>query len=45
MEDTVHYAVPGRMTEPLVHKLYVRPRVERIFDYRAESIKEIFGTR
>ena len=42
MEDTVHYAVPGGLAEPLVHKLFVRPRLVRIFDYRAESIKEIF---
>ena len=42
--DRVDYAVPGGpLAERLVHRLFVGPDVKRIFDYRQERLKEIFG--
>ena len=37
--DTVKYAVWGN---ELIGRLFVRPDIERIFDYRAERLDEIF---
>lgn len=39
--DHVHYAVPF---DRLLHKLVVRPDVERIFAYRTECLLRRFGT-
>jgi ligand-binding SRPBCC domain-containing protein len=36
--DTVHYGVPGGT---LVHSLFVRRDVERIFKYRHEILKQL----
>jgi ligand-binding SRPBCC domain-containing protein len=38
-EDIVEYAVPGGA---LVHKLFVAKDVKKIFQYRAEKLKELF---
>jgi len=38
--DHVEYAVPGGR---LVHTLLVRRDVEKIFDYRTEKLRELFG--
>ena len=38
--DRVEYAVPGG---PLVHRLFVRGDVERIFEYRSRKLREIFS--
>jgi len=43
MHDRVRYAVPGGPLEPLAHALFVGPQVRRIFDYRAEQIRRVFG--
>lgn len=43
MSDIVRYAVPGFVLSPLVHFLFVRPRLERIFSFREETILEYFG--
>jgi ligand-binding SRPBCC domain-containing protein len=40
MRDHVRYAVPFDF---LVHRLFVRRDVERIFAYRTESLRERFG--
>ena len=45
MTDVVRYAVPGFVLSPLVHFLFVRPRLEKIFSFREESILEYFGDR
>ena len=42
MTDEVRYAAPlGPISEPL----FVRPQVDRIFDYRSEVMRERFGSR
>jgi ligand-binding SRPBCC domain-containing protein len=41
VRDHVHYAVPFDL---LLHKVVVRPDVERIFAYRTECLLRRFGT-
>jgi ligand-binding SRPBCC domain-containing protein len=43
MRDRVDYAVPGGIIEPLVSRWLVTPDVERIFAYRREKMREMFG--
>lgn len=38
--DRVHYASPGGS---LIHRCFVRPDVQRIFQYRSEKLREIFA--
>ena len=42
IRDTVHYQVPGWFLAPLVHKFFVKQKVERIFEYREQTIKNLF---
>lgn len=42
MIDHVTYALPFGLLGELVHSLYVRRRLENIFDYRREKVKELF---
>ena len=39
IRDRVRYAVPGGA---LVHRLFVGPDLERVFNYRAQKLDEIF---
>jgi len=46
MHDEVRYALPVTLAGPareLVHALYVRPALERIFDYRRQVYTRLFG--
>jgi hypothetical protein len=48
LTDEVRYALPSLLAGPaggLVHALYVRPRLERIFDHRARVFARLFGGR
>jgi hypothetical protein len=45
MEDVIQYAVPGFVLSPIIHFLFVRPRLEKIFTFRESSILEYFGQR
>lgn len=42
MTDTVKYLSPGWIFEPLIQFLFVKKKVEGIFDYRNSKLKEIF---
>jgi ligand-binding SRPBCC domain-containing protein len=42
VHDIVHYKVPGGA---LVHSLLVKRDLERIFNFRAERLREIFGAK
>jgi ligand-binding SRPBCC domain-containing protein len=42
MVDKVYYALPFGIIGRIVHSLFVRKRVEGIFDYRSKVLKEIF---
>jgi hypothetical protein len=43
MTDRVKYALPGGWFETLVHRFFVQPDLDRIFDYREKLFGEIFG--
>ena len=45
MTDVVRYAVPGFVLSPLIHFLFVRPRLEKIFSFREETIIGYFSDR
>lgn len=45
MTDRVEYASPGWMFEPLVHHLFVKGNVERIFAHRREAYARFFTIR
>ena len=48
LEDSVRYALPMLLAGPargIAHALYVRPMLERIFDYRREVFDDLFGSR
>ena len=42
VRDSVDYAVPGLLLEPLLYHLVVRKDVEGIFDYRGRKLQELF---
>jgi ligand-binding SRPBCC domain-containing protein len=42
MFDRVRFASPGWFLEPIIHRLFVGPRVDQIFRYRAEAILRQF---
>ena len=43
MRDCVRYAVPGWYLEAMIHRIFVAPRVARIFEYRSETIQRLFA--
>jgi len=43
IEDHVHYAAPGWILEPVIHGLFVRPDVQKIFAFRGSRMEELFG--
>ena len=44
VRDKVSYLPPGLFMEPLISTLFVRKKLERIFDYRGEQIVRIFNS-
>jgi ligand-binding SRPBCC domain-containing protein len=45
MIDRVEYAIPGWILARIVHSLFVKRDLEKIFDYREWKFLEIFGLR
>lgn len=45
MIDRVEYAVPGGMFAPIIHSLFVKRDLERIFEYRERRFLKIFCMR
>lgn len=43
MLDLVHYAIPFGYLGRLAHVLFVRRRLEQIFDYRKKTLEQLFG--
>jgi ligand-binding SRPBCC domain-containing protein len=43
IDDQVHYALPADPLSRPLHALLVRPKIEAIFDFRRDTIREIFG--
>jgi ligand-binding SRPBCC domain-containing protein len=44
LTDVVQYALPFGPLGKLVHRLFVRRDVERIFEFRSQKMIELFGT-
>jgi ligand-binding SRPBCC domain-containing protein len=42
MTDEVNYLSPGWFFEPIIQALFIKKKVEGIFDYRNAKLKEIF---
>ncbi|XZF13584.1 SRPBCC family protein [Chitinophagaceae bacterium MMS25-I14] len=43
MTDIVHYQLPLSLFGTIAHRLFVKRRLEDIFDYRFKKISELFG--
>lgn len=43
MEDIVRYAVPGFVFAPLVHFFFIKPRLEKIFSFREDTLLRLFS--
>ena len=41
MTDTVHYGVPTGIFGKFIRELFIKQQLERIFDYRADRLKQI----
>ncbi|MFC2065147.1 SRPBCC family protein [Chloroflexota bacterium] len=44
MTDHINYALPFGPLGSLTHALYIRRRLEQIFDYRCEKVKALFSS-
>jgi ligand-binding SRPBCC domain-containing protein len=42
MTDRVIYRVPGGPLEGLVHRMFIAPQLEKIFNHRQQAIKSLF---
>jgi ligand-binding SRPBCC domain-containing protein len=45
MTDRLYYLSPGWFLEPLIDKLYIRPRIEKIWQYREGQFNILFGEK
>lgn len=43
MTDIVHYKLPFWWLGDIAHKIFVKKKLEKIFDFRYKKIKELFG--
>ena len=43
MEDIIDYKLPFGFLGSLLHPILVKPKLEEIFNYRAEKLEELFG--
>lgn len=43
MEDLVHYVLPFGFIGNLLHRLFIRKKLEAIFTYRSLKLSELFG--
>lgn len=43
LEDIVHYVMPAGWLGRILHAVFIRTRLERIFDFRREYLTERFG--
>ena len=43
MEDTVQYSIPLGLAGRAAHKIFVRRDIEKIFEYRAQKMRDLFA--
>ena len=44
IKDTIKYKTPGWIFEPIIHKLFVKPDIEKIFKFRRKEFEKYFNT-
>lgn len=44
VKDIVHYALPFGFLGRIAHPIVIKPKLQEIFTYREQRIKEIFGS-
>ena len=44
IKDVLYYDIPFGFIGRILHKIFIKKRVEEIFNYREEKIKELFGS-
>lgn len=44
IRDKVTYRAPGWFLEPLIHALFIAPRLKVIFDHRSVVVKNLFAS-
>lgn len=44
MRDVLHYELPYGILGKMAHRVFVRKRLEEIFDYRFEKLEALFGS-
>ena len=42
MEDIVHYQVPYGWLDRLLHPIFIKPQLKKIFDYRQAKLNSVF---
>ncbi len=45
MTDRLHYLSPGWFLEPLIDRFFIRPQIEKIWGYRDQQFKILFGEK
>lgn len=45
MKDIVHYGLPFGFLGKIAHRLFVRKKLEHIFEYRRKKIEELFNKK
>lgn len=45
MHDEVNYVLPFGILGTIAHKLFVRKRVEEIFEYRTKVVEKLFSSK
>ena len=44
VDDIVYYALKYAMLGDLIHSIWIKKRLQMIFDYRSASLRRLFGT-
>ncbi len=45
MTDILHYAMPFGILGKIVHSLFIKKRIEGIFDFRYQYLEQLFNTK
>jgi ligand-binding SRPBCC domain-containing protein len=45
MTDKLHYLSPGWFLEPLINRFFVTPQIKKIWQYRDQQFKKLFGKK
>lgn len=45
IEDIIHYRVPFGWLGRLLHPVFIKPQLNKVFDYRTKKLKELLGNK